>query len=101
MPFCAMSRVLAGLLQKMRNGLADGKALDALRAPLRADLVARHSPDFFGIGLEEGEIQLAPEAVDEELFQVLRLADGKHHGAQIAEADARVRAGPDWSVSPC
>ena len=72
----------------MRDGLADGKALDALRAPLRADLVARHSPHFFGVGLEEGEIELASKAVDEELLQVLHLADRKHHGAQIADADA-------------
>ena len=77
MSFCAMSPGLPALFQKVRNGLADGKTLDALRAPLRADFVARHAPDFFGVGLEKGQIEFAPKAVDEKLLQVLHLANGK------------------------
>ena len=87
---------LAGLFQEVRDRLADGEALDALCAPLGADPVAGHAPDLFGVGLEESEIQLAAEAVDEELLQVLHLANGKQHGAQVAEADAHGAApGPD------
>ena len=88
MPFCAMSSRLAGLLQEVRDGLANGEALDALCAPLGADLVAGHAPDLLGVGLEERQIELASEAVDEKLLQVLHLANGKHQGAQVAEADA-------------
>ena len=45
------------------------QALDALRAPLGADLVAGHAPDLFGVALEERQVELAAEAVDEEVFE--------------------------------
>ena len=53
----------------MFDGGREREALDALCAPLRGDTVARCAPDLFRIALEEGEVELAAEAVDEEVFQ--------------------------------
>ena len=72
MPFCAMSLRTAarkGLLEEVRDRAGEREALDALRAPLGADLVAGHAPHLFGVGLEERQVQLAAEAVDEEVFE--------------------------------
>ena len=65
------------------------EALDALRAPLGGDLVAGRAPDLLGVALEEGEVELAAEAVDEEVFEGLFFADGAHARGDVADADAR------------
>ena len=63
------------------------QALDALRSPLGGDLIARRAPDFFGVALEEGEVELASEAVDEEVFEALLFFDRAHARRRVADAD--------------
>ena len=48
---------------------SSGSALDALRAPLRRNLVARHAPHLFRVALEEGQIKLSPKPVDQEVLK--------------------------------
>ena len=60
-----------GALKEVSDSAGERESLDALRAPLRADLIAAHAPHLLRIGLEEGEIELAAEAVDEEVFETL------------------------------
>ncbi len=57
------------MLQKMLDRSREREPLDTLSAPLCADLVAARAPDFFCVALEEGEVELAAEAVDEEVFE--------------------------------
>ena len=45
------------------------------------------APDLLRIRLEERAVQLAAEAVDEELFQVLLRPEGEERRAEVAEAD--------------
>src|SRR3954454_17675943 len=72
----------------MRDGFGQGQSLDPLGSPGRGDLLAGHTPYFFGIALEEGAIELAPEAVDEEVFEgLLRLAL-KQVRLDVTESDA-------------
>src|ERR1017187_8457743 len=47
-----------GLLEEVQYYAFERQALDALGAPLGADLIARHTPDLFGIRLEEDQIEL-------------------------------------------
>src|ERR1700722_16034864 len=68
----------------MRQRLAQRKALDALRAPFRADLIAGHTPNFFRVALEERFIQMPAETVDQEIFQRLLRTDGPNRTDQIA-----------------
>ncbi len=80
MPFCATSslalgREREGLLDEVLQRGGEREALDALRAPLGGDLVAGRAPDLFGVALEEGEVELAAEAVDEEVFEGLLFFD--------------------------
>lgn len=55
--------------KRVEYGFADVQALDALRAPFGADFLAGHAPDLFRVVLEKSQIELAAEAVDEEVFQ--------------------------------
>ncbi len=85
---------LAGhqLLQRMGNHVADVEALDALRAPRRTDLVAGHAPHLLGVGLEELQVQRAPEAVDEEVLERDLGGDRRHVRAAVAERELRAFA---------
>src|SRR6185312_5445246 len=65
------------------------QALDALRAPLRGYFVAGRAPHLLRIALEEGQVKLAPEAVDEEVFEALFGLDLLHAAEAIADADLR------------
>ena len=78
----------------MRDGCAQGQALDALRSPSRTDLIAGNPPDFFCVGLEESLIQLNSETIDEEIFEGDLLLTRKEPGAEIAGTD------PDHAPSP-
>jgi hypothetical protein len=49
--------------------LTTERPFDALRAPLRADPVARNAPDLLRVRLEERQVQLAAEPVDQKLFE--------------------------------
>src|SRR5690242_15203902 len=92
--FCLLLRnifLLAALqlfLDDVLNRFLDRKTLDALLAPLCADLVARHSPHFLRVRLEERVVELASEAVDKELLQVLDVLNRHRRAAHIAEANA-------------
>src|ERR1700761_5949212 len=59
------------LLEKVRDDCPERETFDSLRSPFCADLIAGHSPHFFGVGLEERQIKLPSETVDEEIFQRL------------------------------
>ena len=83
-----LSNVTGGLfLQKVQNRLRDGKAFDALRAPLGADFVAGYAPHLFRVRLKESEVKFAPETVDQELFQGLFRLDLAGHRGHVADAD--------------
>ena len=71
----------------LRDGSEQREAADALGAPLGADLGAGDAPKLFGVALEEGLVELAPEAVDEEVLQAAFRADGAEAGAEIAGGD--------------
>ncbi len=75
-----------GLAEEVRDDAAEREALDALRAPLRADLVAGNTPHFFRIGLEEEQVELLAEAVDDEVFEGLLFAAREQSRAHVAEA---------------
>ncbi len=60
----------------------------ALRAPLRADARAGQAPDFLRVGLEKSRVELAPEAVDEEILERDLRADGEEARPRVARADA-------------
>ena len=65
------------LAEDVLQGAEDRQALDPLRSPFGADGRTALAPDLLRIRLEERAIQLAAEAVDEELFQVLLRPEGK------------------------
>ena len=46
-----------------------------------------HAPDLLRIGLEEGEIELAAEAVDEEVFETFLRAALMEARFDVADAD--------------
>src|SRR5947209_4371564 len=72
----------------MRDGLTQRKSLDALGSPGGGDLLAWNAPYLFRIALEEGAIELLPEAIDQKVFKgVLRFAL-KQVRLDIAQADA-------------
>jgi hypothetical protein len=70
------------------DGGGEGEALDALGAPLGGDFVAGRAPDFFGVALEEGEVEFAAEAVDEEVFKTFFGLDLVDARPDVAGADA-------------
>src|SRR4051812_10382464 len=80
---------LAGkeFLEPMRDRLGDGETLDPLCAPFRADLVAGNAPHLLRVGLEECLVELAPEAADKELLQVIDCFGRKQRDPQITEPD--------------
>ena len=53
----------------MGQRLPDRQALDALGAPIRADLVARHAPDLLGVFAKKRLVEVVAEPVDQEIFQ--------------------------------
>src|SRR6185437_3135149 len=55
----------------------------------RADLIAAHAPHLLRVGLEEGEIELAAESVDEEVFKALFRTALMKTRRDVAEADPR------------
>src|SRR5271157_3423111 len=90
--FCLLLRNVAGmpsdksLLEEVHYDALEREALDALRAPFGADLVARHAPDLFGIRLEKCEVKLLAKPVDDEIFQGFFFALGQQRRAQITDA---------------
>src|SRR6201996_4125494 len=78
-----------GLLDEVPDGAREREALDALRAPLGADLVAAHTPHLLRVGLEEGEIELSAEAVDEEVFEAFLRPTPMKARLDVAKADLR------------
>lgn len=82
-------------MQHMADGFVNQKTFDALGAPFGADFSAWKTPYLFGVGLEEGLIQAAAEAIDEELFEIVFRAYGKqrddavgilHNGGLIGDS---------------
>ena len=71
--FCAISLLAVFLanafFRKWVIALMIGEAFDALRAPFGADLVARHAPDFLGVGFEKRQIEFFAEPVDQKLLR--------------------------------
>ncbi len=82
------------LLEMMRQSLAQRKALDALRSPFRADLIARHAPHFFRVTLEERLIQMPAETVDEKILERFLGTDRPDGAGHIAEPALTVRTAP-------
>ena len=97
-PFCATSFSLACgrrpnvLRDEVLQRRGQTQALDALRSPLGGDLIARRAPHLFRVALEEGEVELASEAVDEEVFEALLFLDRAHTRRRVADADPRPSA---------
>jgi hypothetical protein len=71
----------------MCNGLGNRQSLDALRAPFRGYLLARDTPDFFRVRLEEGAIQTGSKTVDEKIFQGCFGRSGRNLRPAIAQSD--------------
>src|SRR5208283_5973708 len=72
--------------QGMAHRLHQRQALDALRAPLGADLMAGHAPDFLGIRLEEGPVELRTKAVDQEVLETAFRMPGEQRCVGVAQA---------------
>ena len=75
------------LAEDVLQGAEDRQALDPLRSPLGTDGRTAFAPDLLRIRLEKRAIQLAAEAVDEELFQVLLRPERKEGRAKVTETD--------------
>src|SRR5271157_37784 len=90
--FCLLLRNVAGmpsdksLLEEVHYDALEREALDALRAPFGADLVARHAPDLLGIRLEKRQVKLLAKPVDDEIFQGFLFALWHQRRAQITES---------------
>ena len=59
--------------QTVGHGIPEAQAFDPLGRPVRRHFVARHTPDLFGIGLEENRIELVAELVDRPVFKALHI----------------------------
>ncbi|EEF23573.1 conserved hypothetical protein [Ricinus communis] len=59
---------------------AQGQPLDALGRPIRGNLVARHAPHLFGIGLEKDREQAGAELVDDPVLEIPHRLPGKQSG---------------------
>jgi hypothetical protein len=77
------------LLDEVFQRRRERKALDALRSPLGRDLVAGRAPDLLGVALEERKVELAAEAIDEEVFEALLFLDGPNAAHHVADTDLR------------
>ena len=79
----------AARLQRARQRVHDGdaqiEALDALRRPVGGNLVARHAPHLFGVGLEEHAEQPLAELVAHPVVEALRLRDRRHLGPRVGQ----------------
>ncbi len=78
-----------GALEEVSDSAGERESFDALRTPLGADLIAAHAPHLLRVGLEEGEVELAAEAVDEEVFETLFRTELMNSRLDVAEADLR------------
>ena len=76
------------LFHKVRERFSDRQPLDPLRSPLRADLVARHTPNFLRIRLEERQIKFPSEPVNKKLFKIPHRLDREHRPVNVAASDA-------------
>lgn len=59
--------------------------LDPLRSPLRRDLIAGSSPHFLRVAFKEGEVELPPKAVDQEISKALLRPDPAHAREEITD----------------
>src|ERR1017187_248563 len=75
-----------GLLEEVQHYAFERQALDALGAPLGADLIARHAPDLFGIRLEEDQIQLLAKPVDNKVLERALLALRQDNRAHVTQS---------------
>ena len=94
--FCVLLREVAAALphaerafEEVSDSGGERESFDALRTPLGADLIAAHAPHLLRVGLEEGEVELAAEAVDEEVFETLFRTNLMNSRLDVAEADLR------------
>ena len=71
----------------MHHRLRNREALDALTAPVGADLAAGHAPHLLGVVAEERTIQFHAKAVDHEVFEALFLAGRQQLHLEVAHAD--------------
>ena len=71
-------------LEPVEHRTTEAQPLDALRRPIRRNLVAGHAPHLFGIGFEEDAEQLRAELVDRPILERTRLLLGKQLPARIA-----------------
>ncbi len=75
------------LAQKVPQRGRKAQALDALRSPLSRDLLTRHPPHLLRVALKEGQVQLPPKAINQEVLKALLRPDWPHARPQVAEAD--------------
>ena len=73
----------------MGDRFGDGEALDALCAPFGGDLLARNTPDLFGVVLEERAVQTIPKAIDEEVLERFLRHAALKLCPRVGEADAQ------------
>ena len=57
--------------ERVPDGAAERQTLDALRGPIRGDLLAAHPPDLFGVGLEEDVEEAFAELVADPVLEVV------------------------------
>src|SRR5262245_22487705 len=73
----------------MQQRFRKRKTFDPLGTPGCVDCAAWHTPDLFGVRLEERLIKFAAEAVDKELFERVLPSKWEHCALDIAETDTR------------
>ena len=71
----------------MHHGLGNREALDALAAPVGADLAAGHAPHLLGVVAEERTVQFHAKAVDHEVFKAFFLAGRQQLHLEVAHAN--------------
>lgn len=72
-------------LERGEDRVPQRKALDALRGPIGADLIARNAPHFFGVGLEENLEQALAESIGHPLRERGLRLDRLQPRLEIAE----------------
>ena len=87
-------------LEPVGNRAPQAEALDALRGPVGAHLVARHAPHLLGVGLEEDRIEPLAELVDGPVLEALHFADREQLGPERSSACRRPSAARRGSSAP-
>ncbi len=71
---------------RVHYGFDDRKAFNALGTPLCTDFAAWHTPNLFGVLLEELVVKRPSEAIDQKIFQRFLRNDRPHTGASITNS---------------